>query len=59
MIRQKIELLKKQMPVEIRLKQIKQVCVGLLKAFADVCAKCNLNGGLTAEHCLEQFEMVT
>lgn len=42
MIRQKIELLKKQMPVEMQLEQVKQVCVGLLKAFADVCAKYNL-----------------
>lgn len=59
MIRNKIELLKKQMPIEMRLKQVKQVCVRLLKAFADVCAKYNLNGGSTAEHCSEQFEMVT
>lgn len=42
MTRQKIEQLKTQMPIEMRLKQVKQVCVGLLKAFADVCAKYNL-----------------
>ena len=42
MIRRKIEQLKTQMTVKTRLTQIKQVCMGLLKAFADVCAKYNL-----------------
>lgn len=42
MIRQKIEQLKTQMPIEMRLTQIKQVCVRLLKAFSDVCTKHNL-----------------
>lgn len=42
MTRQKIERLKTQTTVEMRLTQIKQVCVGLLEAFANVCAKHNL-----------------
>ena len=42
MTRRKIEQLKTQMTVEMRLTQIKQVCMGLLDVFANVCAKHNL-----------------
>lgn len=42
MIRRKIEQLKTQMTVKTRLTQIKQVCVRLLEAFANVCTKHNL-----------------